>query len=398
MRVAAVSGAALRSFAVLGARQGRGRATVAFLAAGASNLKPFRVHTGAGRQQQPWTTSALVAATGGGASSSSTFGCKAASCGAASQAARGGAVSAKQRAMASMSASSSTPEELNEAAAGVCAEVIPVPILSDNYAYLLIDPVTKKAACVDPAEPEKVIAAAQARGVEISTLLCTHKHWDHSGGNEAMKKMIPDLEVVSSAYEDGVPAMTLALNDREEYALGSLTVRALHTPCHTRGHVVFFVTSPAAEAEEEGDGAAAPLVFSGDTLFVGGCGRFFEGDASQMSNALQGVAASLPGATRVFCGHEYTVSNLQFAKSVEPENSAVLDKLDWSRMVLAKGGYTVPSTISQELKHNPFMRVDETAVREATGSGDGVTAMKRLREMKNKFRPPPENPRRFPAL
>ncbi|CAB1118576.1 unnamed protein product [Ectocarpus sp. CCAP 1310/34] len=330
MRVAVVSGAALRSLAVLGAGQGRGRATVAFLA-------------GAGRQQQPWTTSALVAATGGGASSSSTFGRKAASCGAASQAARGGAVSAKQRAMASMSASS-TPEELNEAAAGVCAEVIPVPILSDNYAYLLIDPATKKTACVDPAEPEKVIAAAQARGVEISTLLCTHKHWDHSGGNEAMKQMIPDLEVVSSAYEDGVPAMTLALKDREEYALGSLTVRALHTPCHTRGHVLFFVTSPAAGAGEEGDGAAAPLVFSGDTLFVGGCGRFFEGDASQMSNALQGVAASLPGATRVFCGHEYTVSNLQFAKSVEPENSAVLDKLDWSRRVLAKGGYTVPST------------------------------------------------------
>ncbi|CAN0012869.1 unnamed protein product, partial [Ectocarpus sp. 12 AP-2014] len=381
---AVVSGAALRSLAVLGAGQGRGRVTVAFLA-------------GAGRQQQPWTTSALVAATGGGASSSSTFGRKAASCGAASQAARGGAVSAKQRAMASMSASSSTPEELNEAAAGVCAEVIPeVPILSDNYAYLLIDPVTKKTACVDPAEPEKVIAAAQARGVEISTLLCTHKHWDHSGGNEAMKKMIPDLEVVSSAYEDGVPAMTLALKDREEYALGSLTVRALHTPCHTRGHVLFFVTSPAAGAGEEGDGAAAPLVFSGDTLFVGGCGRFFEGDASQMSNALQGVAASLPGATRVFCGHEYTVSNLQFAKSVEPENSAVLDKLDWSRRVLAKGGYTVPSTA--KLKHNPFMRVDETAVREATGSGDGVTAMKRLREMKNTFRPPPENPGRFPAL
>ncbi|CAM9946265.1 unnamed protein product [Ectocarpus sp. 12 AP-2014] len=386
MRVAVASVAALRSLAVLGAGQGRGRATVAFLA-------------GAGRQQQPWTTSALVAAIGGGASSSSTFGRKAASRGAASQAARGGAVSAKQRAMASMSASSSTPEELNEAAAGVCAEVIPVPILSDNYAYLLIDPVTKKTACVDPAEPEKVIAAAQARGVEISTLLCTHKHWDHSGGNEAMKKMIPDLEVVSSAYEDGVPAMTLALKDREEYALGSLTVRALHTPCHTRGHVLFFVTSPAgagAGAGEGGDGAAAPLVFSGDTLFVGGCGRFFEGDASQMSNALQGVAASLPGATRVFCGHEYTVSNLQFAKSVEPDNSAVLDKLDWSRRVLAKGGYTVPSTA--KLKHNPFMRVDETAVREATGSGDGVTAMKRLREMKNSFRPPPENPGRFPAL
>ncbi|CAM9853344.1 unnamed protein product [Laminaria digitata] len=391
MRVSSVSRAALNSLAFFGARQGRARlqgsaVQLAFLnSSGGEPYEARRVRTPCtlgGQQQQ---ASALARASGGNVNSTPLA---------------HGTTTGRAQAMA-MSASSSGA--VNDAAAGVCAEVIPaVPILSDNYAYLLVDPVTKKTACVDPAEPEKVMAAAKARGVEISVLLCTHKHWDHSGGNEAMKKMIPGLEVVSSAYEDDVPAMTLALKDQEEYSLGSLTVKALHTPCHTRGHVLFFVTSAAgaggAPSEEEGRGGSAPLVFSGDTLFVGGCGRFFEGDASQMSNALQGVASKLPGTTRVFCGHEYTVSNLQFAKSVEPDNAAVSDKLDWSARILAKGGYTVPSTATQELAHNPFMRVNEKAVRESTGAGSGVDAMKRLREMKNGFRPPPATPGRFPAL
>eukprot|EP00752_Nemacystus_decipiens_P003958 g3624.t1 len=379
MRIGVVSGAALRSLVVLGTSQSRGR-SLAFL-------------TAAGRQQHHWP-----AAAASGPDVSSRGSKKARPASAASRVVPGGAGALEAKPHVTSMSTSSALDGANEAAAGVCAEVIPVPILSDNYAYLLIDPVTKKAACVDPAEPEKVVAAARARGVEITTLLCTHKHWDHSGGNEAMKKLIPGLEVVSSAYEDDVPAMTLALKDREEYSLGSLTVTALHTPCHTRGHVLFFVTSSAQDGETGGGGGGAPLVFSGDTLFVGGCGRFFEGDAAQMSTALQGVASKLPPETRVFCGHEYTVSNLQFALSVEPKNTAVSDKLTWSRRILASGGYTVPSTIAQELEHNPFMRVDEEAVRLATGTGDGVDAMKQLREMKNTFRPPPETAGRFPAL
>ncbi|CAM9810708.1 unnamed protein product [Discosporangium mesarthrocarpum] len=285
----------------------------------------------------------------------------------------------------------------NEAATGLCADVIPVPILNDNYAYLVVDRHSGKAACVDPAEPEKVIAAAEKHGVTISALLCTHKHWDHAGGNEAMKKMIPDLEVVSSAYEDSVPATTLALRDKETYSLGSLSVTALHTPCHTRGHVLFFV-APADRARRGGGGEGAPLLFSGDTLFVGGCGRFFEGDAREMLFALRDVAAKLPGETRVFCGHEYTVSNLRFAQSVEPKSEAVAKKLKWSQDVLSAGQYTVPSTIFEELQHNPFMRTGEKAVQLATGTTDGVEVMSRLREMKNCYRPPPQTAGSFPML
>ncbi|CAM9718723.1 unnamed protein product, partial [Chrysoparadoxa australica] len=211
---------------------------------------------------------------------------------------------------------------------------VPHPPISDNYAYIMVDRGTGKAACVDPAEPEKTLAAAAENSVELSALLCTHKHWDHSGGNTGMKKALPALDVVGSASEEDVPAMTIALQDQGTYNLGGLTVRALHTPCHTRGHVMFYVTGP------EG----APLLFSGDTLFIGGCGRFFEGSAEEMRHALMDVAASLPLDTGVFCGHEYTVSNLMFALSVEPSNQALQDKMKWAHETLAAGGVTIPST------------------------------------------------------
>lgn len=182
-----------------------------------------------------------------------------------------------------------------------CARVIPVPILSDNFAYLVVDPQTGKAACVDPAEPAKVLAAAQREGIKLSTLLCTHKHWDHAGGNEEMVRMLPGLEVVTTKFED-IPAATIRLGDDDVYTLGSLSVRALYTPCHTKGHVLFLVT-PQDEADSPGTSPTAPVLFSGDTLFVGGCGRFFEGDGAQMVEALMGRVASLSPETLVYCGY-----------------------------------------------------------------------------------------------
>lgn len=180
-----------------------------------------------------------------------------------------------------------------------CTRVIPVPILSDNFAYLIIDPQSGKAACVDPAEPEKVLAAAKREGIQLSALLCTHKHWDHSGGNEEMARLIPGLDVVTTEFED-IPAATVRLGDDDVYTLGSLSIRALHTPCHTKGHVLFLVT-PQDETEIR-EAKTAPVLFSGDTLFVGGCGRFFEGDGQQMVEALMGRVAKLPPQTLVYCG------------------------------------------------------------------------------------------------
>lgn len=202
---------------------------------------------------------------------------------------------------AAASASTSSPSSCSPTASlPPCARVIPVPILSDNFAYLIIDPQTGKAACVDPAEPGKVLAAAKREGIQLSTLLCTHKHWDHAGGNEEMARLVPGLDVVTTKFED-IPAATVRLGDDDVYALGSLSVRALYTPCHTKGHVLFLVT-PRNETELQAS-QTAPVLFSGDTLFVGGCGRFFEGDGAQMVEALMGRVAKLPPQTLVYCGY-----------------------------------------------------------------------------------------------
>jgi len=261
---------------------------------------------------------------------------------------------------------------------GCCGDVIPVPILSDNYAYLLVDRVTKKTACIDPAEPEKLLKAAEQRGLTVDTVLCTHHHLDHAGGNEKIARLIPGINIVSTAYES-IPAATTSLKNGDEIIFGSLKIKALYTPCHTRGHILFYITS--ADGATPGD----PILFSGDTLFVAGCGRFFEGDAAQMTQALTEVIPQLPKETKIFCGHEYTLGNLRFALSVEPDNPDTKAKLDWAEKQLKAGKYTVPSTIAEELNYNPFMRVKITAVQNALGTHGAAETMASLREKKNNF-------------
>ncbi|KAG5184316.1 beta-lactamase-like protein, partial [Tribonema minus] len=275
-----------------------------------------------------------------------------------------------------------------------CCEVIPVPVLQDNYAYLVIDKATQMTACVDPAEPRKVLAAAAARGVTLSTLLCTHKHADHAGGNAEMARRVPGLSVVGSALEDAVPAVTRALRDGETVELGELIVKSVHTPCHTRGHAAFLVT------HRDGDTHGAPVLFSGDTLFVGGCGRFFEGDAQDMLKSLGpgGSLWDLPLETRVYCGHEYTVSNLEFAATIEPDNAVLRAKLEWAKDMVADGQPTIPSTIGEELAYNPFMRTNVPEVMAAVGASTPVECMAALRARKDVFRPPPSDASRFPRL
>ena len=157
------------------------------------------------------------------------------------------------------------------------------------------------------------------------------------------------------------------------FQLGGEDVQVLGVPCHTRGHVAYLW-----------DGN----LFCGDTLFVAGCGRFFEGEAREMDEALNHVFGSLPGTTKVYCGHEYTVGNLLFARSVEPDNQQVQEKLVWAQQQRAKGLSTVPSTLEEEWSYNPFMRVGEPDVQKQVGHDEPVSVMKALRELKNEFRPP----------
>jgi len=257
-------------------------------------------------------------------------------------------------------------------------KVIPVPCEQDNYAYLVIDEDSKQAAVVDPVNPSALIAAAEKEGVKIIAVITTHHHWDHAGGNEEIVKSIPGLKVYGG--DDRINALTNKVGDGDTITIGSIKITVYFTPCHTKGHVLYF-------AQQEG--AKAPAIFTGDTLFIAGCGRFFEGDAKQMHHALNEVITSLPHATLVYCGHEYTVANLKFAKTVDPKNQALLSKLEWAEAKVSKKEYTVPSTIAEELTFNPFMRVTNPDVIKNVGLPEGsdpVKVMHALREAKNNFK------------
>jgi len=260
-----------------------------------------------------------------------------------------------------------------------------VPALSDNYMYLLVDDITGECAAVDPVEPDKFLQQTGLQkghggdGLKLTTVLTTHHHLDHAGGNEKIVKLVPGLMVCGG--DERVNALTKKVTHGDTIKLGSLDVTCLFTPCHTSGHICYYVTDGSQE------NARSPAVFTGDTLFIAGCGRFFEGSAEQMNHALNFVLASLPHNTRIYCGHEYTVTNLKFAHQVEPQNTAVVNKLHWAEHQLAKNVPTVPSTIEEELTYNPFMRVAQSSVQEhAKTPGNVIETMRVIRLEKDAFK------------
>ncbi|KAM8779589.1 hydroxyacylglutathione hydrolase, mitochondrial isoform 1-T1 [Rhynchonycteris naso] len=253
-----------------------------------------------------------------------------------------------------------------------------LPALTDNYMYLIIDDDTKEAAIVDPVQPQKVVEMVKKHGVKLTTVLTTHHHWDHAGGNEKLVKLVPGLKVCGS--DDRIGALTHRVTHLSTLQVGSLNVKCLSTPCHTSGHICYLVSKPGS--------SEPPAVFTGDTLFVAGCGKFFEGTADEMYRALLEVLGQLPPDTRVYCGHEYTINNLKFARHVEPSNTAIQEKLAWAKEKCRTGEPTVPSTIAEELTYNPFMRVREKTVQQHAGETDPVTTMRAIRKEKDNFKVP----------
>lgn len=250
-----------------------------------------------------------------------------------------------------------------------------VPIHSTNYSYILADTTAGTATLVDPAEPAKLLAAARDLGLTVTASLTTHHHWDHAGGNAELARLVPGVEIVGSADEPAEAATVRVRDGDVRRAAGGVEYRVVSTPCHTMGHVCYVV-----------EGADETAVFSGDTLFLAGCGKFFEGNAEDMVGSMDRLAA-LGERVLVFCGHEYTVSNLEFAASLEPAGE-VADRLAAARGVRKEGGFTVPGTMGVEVKTNPFMRTGEVAIARAVGAeGAGrVEVMRKLREKKNEFR------------
>ena len=233
-----------------------------------------------------------------------------------------------------------------------------IPTLRDNYTYLIVCEETGEAAVVDAPEAEPVVRRVESVGANVTKVLSTHHHFDHSAANPDLAKRY-GVPVFGHASDEGrLPGLTDGLEEGDRVSVGRQTARILHIPAHTRGHIAYVF-----------DGADA--VFSGDTLFAGGCGRLFEGTPEMMYTALCVKLAALPDSMRVFCGHEYTAANLAFAAHVEPDNEALRRKrvrVDELRAVAAADWHdatpaemTIPSTIGDERATNPFMRARDAA-------------------------------------
>ncbi|EUC56922.1 metallo-hydrolase/oxidoreductase, partial [Rhizoctonia solani AG-3 Rhs1AP] len=250
--------------------------------------------------------------------------------------------------------------------------VVPVPVRSDNYAYLLIDDATNKAAAVDPFDVPKVKAQAEKEGVELTALITTHHHADHSGGNKEFHSVYPNAPVYGGS--ENVPALTHPVKDGDTFSVGeNIKVKCLATPCHTQDSICYYVQD-TAQPEQKG-------VFTGDTLFLAGCGRFFEGTAPEMHKALS-YLGTLPDETVVYNGHEYTKGSLAFGTHIDPDAPG-MDRL---RKLTEESVTTGKSTIGDEKQWNVFMRLDSATVRTATKAQNDIDAMAKLREMKNSFR------------
>ena len=233
-----------------------------------------------------------------------------------------------------------------------------VPVLNDNYVWLIHDSASGETAAVDPSVGPPVLDAAEARGWPITQVLNTHWHPDHTGGNQAIHAatgaLVTGPEEVRRVYQ---PDRVVGEGDR--ISLGSWEANVWAIPAHTAGHISYYFERASA-------------VFVGDTLFAMGCGRLFEGTAAQMHANLQRLAAS-PEDVRVYCGHEYTLANARFAVTVEPDNQALADRLRRVEAARDRGEVTLPTTIGEERATNPFMRARS------------VEEFARLREMKDSF-------------
>lgn len=252
-------------------------------------------------------------------------------------------------------------------------EIALVPCLKDNYAYLLRDPATGAVAVVDPSEAAPVEKALKVRGWKLTHILNTHHHWDHTGGNHALKAASGAVVVGPRPDKERIPDIDVALGEGESFKLGEAEARILFIPGHTRGHIAFWF--PESKA-----------VFCGDTLFAIGCGRIFEGTPQQMWSSL-GKLKALPEDTRVYCGHEYTQANARFALTVEPQNAALAARARAVDAARAKGLPTIPSTIGEERATNPFFRADESGIAETLGltGADAVAVFAEVRRRKDNF-------------
>lgn len=262
-------------------------------------------------------------------------------------------------------------------------ELIPVPAFADNYLWLLVR--GDEAVVVDPGDAAPVEAALSQRGLRLSAILVTHHHADHVGGLDRLLAAHHVPVYGPRAEHATIPRLSVLLADGDTVDVLGRRYEVMEVPGHTSGHIAYFSAASGAEP---------PVLLCGDTLFSGGCGRLFEGTPAQMHRSLARLAA-LPGDTAVYCTHEYTAANLAFAQAVEPDSAALAEYVERVQRLRADNRPSLPSTIAQERRINPFLRTAQPAVRAAAARragrepADEIETFAMLRSWKDVFRPPP---------
>ncbi|MEG4839534.1 hydroxyacylglutathione hydrolase [Microcoleus sp. B9-D4] len=256
-------------------------------------------------------------------------------------------------------------------------QVYRLPVLSDNYIFLLHDPDRHTAAVVDPARSQPVLEQLQALGAELTAIFITHHHSDHIGGNQELIDRFPQIKVYGGAEDRGrIPGQQVFLQAGDRVSFANRTAEVFFLPGHTKAHIAYYF--PPSNPSEIGE------LFCGDTLFAGGCGRLKEGTPAQMLASLAQLR-NLPDSTRVWCAHEYTLNNLQFALSVDGDNPDLQQRFAEVKEARSRSQPTIPSSIGLEKSTNPFLRWDFPNLQSATNTHDPVQTFARLRGMKDQF-------------
>jgi len=252
-------------------------------------------------------------------------------------------------------------------------EIARIPVLDDNYVWLMHDGVSGETVVIDPAVAEPVLDAAAERGWTITQIWNTHWHPDHVGGNAAIKAATGCTITGPAAEADKIGTLDRTVGEGDRVHIGGVEAVVMEVPAHTSGHIAYHMPG-------------AGLVFTGDSLMAAGCGRLFEGTPAQMWASLSRLAA-LPGGTLVCSGHEYTASNIRFALSLEPGNGALILRAERVAAARKEGQPTVPVSLSEELETNPFLRAGRAGLKAAIGLSHATDeeAFAEIRGRKDRF-------------
>ncbi len=252
-------------------------------------------------------------------------------------------------------------------------EIVQIPVLNDNYLYLLHDAGTGDTVIVDPAVDEPVIEELEKRGWKLTHIINTHHHWDHTGANMALKEKYGLQIIGPKAEAERIPGIDQSVGDGDTIKIGNSIATVFDTPGHTSGHIVYYFNE-------------AHALFAGDTIFAMGCGRLFEGTPADMWTSLQKIMA-LPDTTKIYCAHEYTMANAKFALSVEPENRELIKRVHEVEHKRAANLPTIPTSIGIEKETNPFLRPMSAHLQDTIGmtGRDIVDIFAETRRLKDNF-------------